>query len=51
MLKSSVILLLIGAMLFLFQAVVGTPIEHDDSVSDDLVPFPLLLLWRFVIGG
>jgi len=42
MLKSSVILLLIGAMLFLVQAVVDTPIEDDDGVSDDLVPYPLL---------
>ena len=40
-----------GAMVLLAQVVMGAPIEHDDSVSDDLVPFPPAPLRHFMIRG
>lgn len=37
MLKSSMLILVLGVVLLLGEGIVGVPIEHDDSVSDDLV--------------
>ena len=37
MLKSSMLISVLGVVLLLAQGIRGVPIEHDDSVSDDLV--------------
>ena len=37
MLKSSMLIWVLGVVLLLAQGIVSVPIEHDDSISDDLV--------------
>jgi hypothetical protein len=40
MFKSSILFVVLGTLLFFTQSIAGAPIEHDESISDDLVLTP-----------